>query len=92
VPCRLSAQSKFYAAPKLAHGRSMAEDPPAPLATGPRAPRNLIGSSMAEGEFAKRFQLPRILERRRAPGDFQFGATDAETHNEVETSDRLAND
>jgi hypothetical protein len=42
---------------------------------------------MAEGEFSKRLQLPRILERRRAPGDFQLGATE-----DVETSNRPANE
>jgi hypothetical protein len=47
---------------------------------------------MVEGEFSKRLQLPRTLERRRAPGDFQLGATDEETHNEVETSDSPANE
>jgi hypothetical protein len=47
---------------------------------------------MAEGEFSKRLQLPRILERRRAPGDFQLGATEDETRYEVETSGRPANE
>jgi hypothetical protein len=47
---------------------------------------------MAEGEFSKRLQLPRILERRRAPGDFQLGATEDETRYEVETSNRPANE
>ena len=47
---------------------------------------------MAEGEFSKRLQLPRILERRRAPGDFQLGATEDETRYEVQTSNRPANE
>jgi hypothetical protein len=55
-----------------------------------RAPQ-LIGSSMAEGEFSKRLQLPRILERRRAPGDFQLGATEDDRY-DVETSNRPANE
>jgi hypothetical protein len=92
VGCHVElTHSEFSAAPKLAYGRSVAEDPPPP-ATGPRAPSNPIGSSMAEAEFPKRLQLPRILERRRAPADFQFGATDEETGNEIETSDSPANE
>jgi hypothetical protein len=47
---------------------------------------------MAEGELSKRLQLPRILERRRAPGDFQLGATEDEPRYEVETSNRPANE
>src|SRR5215831_3887251 len=39
---------------------------------------------MGEGEFPKRLQLPRIMDRRRAPADFQFGAIDGETGNKVE--------
>ena len=47
---------------------------------------------MAEGEFSKRLQFPRFLERRRAPGDFQLAATEDETRYEVETSNSPANE
>jgi hypothetical protein len=42
---------------------------------------------MAEGEFPKRLQLPRILERRRAPAAFQLEATHGESGGEIEASD-----
>jgi hypothetical protein len=47
---------------------------------------------MAEGEFPKRLQLPRILERRHAPTDFQLGPRDEQTGNEVKTSHGPANE
>jgi hypothetical protein len=47
---------------------------------------------MAEAEFPKRLRLPRILERRRAPADFQLGTINEETGNEVPTSDCFANE
>jgi hypothetical protein len=47
---------------------------------------------MAEGEFPKRLQLPRILERRRAPADFRLEATDGQSASEVEASDSPANE
>jgi hypothetical protein len=47
---------------------------------------------MGEREFSKRLQLPQILERRRAPRDFQLGATEDETRYEVETANRPANE
>jgi hypothetical protein len=46
---------------------------------------------MAEGEFSRRLRSSRILERRRAPTDFQLGATEDETRYEVETA-RPANE
>jgi len=50
------------------------------------------GSIMAEGEFPKRLPLPQILERRRAPADFQLRATDGESGSEVEAPDGVANE
>src|SRR5258706_14182807 len=47
---------------------------------------------MVEGEFPKRLQLPRILERRRAPAAFQLEATHGESGSEVEASDSPANE
>src|SRR5258707_1897718 len=47
---------------------------------------------MAEGEFPKRLQLPRILERRRAPAVFQLEATHGDGASEVEASDSPANE
>ena len=47
---------------------------------------------MVEGEFPKRLQLPRILERRRAPATFQLEATHGESGSEVEASDSPANE
>ena len=57
-----------------------------------RVVRKLIGSSMVEGEFPKRLQLPRILERRRAPPDFRLEATQGQSASEVEASDSPANE
>ena len=47
---------------------------------------------MVEGELPKRLQLPRILERRRAPAAFQLEATHGEGASEVEASDSPANE
>jgi len=47
---------------------------------------------MVEGEFPKRLQLPRILERRRAPAVFQLEATHGDGASEVEASDSPANE
>jgi hypothetical protein len=47
---------------------------------------------MAEGEFPKRLQLPRILERRRAPAAFQLEATHGESGNEIEAFDSPTNE
>ena len=47
---------------------------------------------MAEGEFPKRLQLPRILERRRAPATFQLEATHGESGGEIEASDSPTNE
>ncbi len=47
---------------------------------------------MVEGEFPKRLQLPRILERRRAPAAFQLEATHGEGASEVEAYDSPANE
>ncbi len=47
---------------------------------------------MAEGEFPKRLQLPRILERRRAPAAFQLEATHGESGGEIEASDSPTNE
>jgi hypothetical protein len=47
---------------------------------------------MAEGEFPKRLQLPRILERPRALAVFQLEATHGESGGEIEASDSPANE
>ena len=47
---------------------------------------------MVEGELPKRLQLPRILERRRAPAVFQLEATHGDGASEVEASDSPANE
>src|SRR5258707_566049 len=47
---------------------------------------------MAEGEFSKRLQLPRILERHRAPAAFQLEATHRESGGEIEASDSPTNE
>ena len=47
---------------------------------------------MAEGEFPKRLQLPRILERRRAPAAFQLEAPHGESGGEIEASDSPTNE
>jgi hypothetical protein len=47
---------------------------------------------MAKGEFSKRLQLPRILERPRAPADFQLGATLGQSGIDVDLRDSLANE
>ena len=52
----------------------------------------MIGSSMAEGESPKRLKLPRILERGRAPGDFQLGATHGQSGIDVDPRDSPANE
>src|SRR5262249_43031140 len=52
----------------------------------------MIGSSMAEGEFPKRLQLPRILEPHRLPADFQLGATRGQSGIDVDRRDGPANE
>ena len=52
----------------------------------------MIGSSMAEDEFPKRLQLPPILQRRRAPADFQLGATYGQSGIDVDPFDSPANE
>ena len=47
---------------------------------------------MAEGEFPKRLQLPRILERHRAPAAFQLEAIYGESGGEIEASDSPTNE
>ena len=47
---------------------------------------------MAEGEFPKRLQLPRILERHRAPAAFQLEAIHGESDGEIEASDSPTNE
>jgi len=60
--------------------------------TGRHVLLRLIGSNMVEGEFPKRLQLPRILERRRAPADFQLGASRGGSGSEVEPCESPANE
>ena len=52
----------------------------------------MMGSSMAEGEIPKRLQLPRILEPRRLPADFQLGATRGQSGIDVDRRDSPANE
>jgi hypothetical protein len=47
---------------------------------------------MAEGEFPKRLQLPRILEPRRAPANFQLGTTREQSGIDVDRRDSPANE
>ncbi len=47
---------------------------------------------MAEGEFAKRSLLPRILERRSTPAVFQLGAAHRERGSELEAPDSPVNE
>jgi hypothetical protein len=58
----------------------------------PRVLLKMIGRSMAESEFPKRLQLPRILERRRAPADPQLGATHRQSGIDVDPRDSPANE
>lgn len=51
----------------------------------------MVGSSMAEGDFPKRLLLPRILEPRRAPADFQLGATHGQSGIAVHPCDSPTN-
>src|SRR5215470_8735393 len=57
-----------------------------------RALLKMIGSSMAEGDFPKRLLLPHILERRRAPADFQLGATHGQSDIDVHPRESAANE
>ena len=47
---------------------------------------------MPEGDFPKRLQLPHILERSRAPADFQLGATHRQSGIDVDPCDSPANE
>jgi hypothetical protein len=51
-----------------------------------------MGTNMAEVEFPKTPRLPRILERRPAPADFQLAAPHRERSNDIEAPDGVANE